>query len=216
MKGDFFSRLAEKTLGVAPIAKPDLMPVFVATPESAPINDAVPIVEETMGRSSRPNSMVSQRDGSPALDATESVDMRARARPAALESWRRAGDMPLADDEAIDRELDAPNHESRSVEFRQNHHTADVVEPESQRASREFTTRENISLEDRIAATMPTARSNSSRTLRSPAPAIHISIGRVEVRAVVASTPVRKPIERNPSARLSLDQYLRQRNEGRR
>jgi hypothetical protein len=216
VKNDFFSRLAEKILGVAPIAKPDLMPVLVATPESARVDGAVPIAEETMGRSSRPNSMVSQWDGSPVLDATESVNMRARGRRAARQIWRRAGDMPLADGEAIDRELDAPNHEPRSVEFGQNRDTADVVEPESQRARREFTTRENISLEDRITATVPTAPSNSSRALSSQAPAIHISIGSVEVRAVVAPTPVRKPIERNPSARLSLDQYLRQRNEGRR
>jgi hypothetical protein len=45
---------------------------------------------------------------------------------------------------------------------------------------------------------------------------VHISIGRIEVRAV---TPPAQPAARTPPAprpKLSLDEYLRQRNEGKR
>jgi hypothetical protein len=47
-------------------------------------------------------------------------------------------------------------------------------------------------------------------------PAIHVSIGRVEVRAVTAPAPRPSVPERRAAARLSLEQYLRERNEGRR
>jgi len=47
---------------------------------------------------------------------------------------------------------------------------------------------------------------------------IHVSIGRVEVRAVTptAGAPRERPRERHMAARMSLDEYLRQRNERRR
>ena len=45
------------------------------------------------------------------------------------------------------------------------------------------------------------------------APTIQVTIGRVEIRATVASTPARKPPAQAPV--MSLDEYLRQRNGGR-
>lgn len=47
---------------------------------------------------------------------------------------------------------------------------------------------------------------------------VHVSIGRIEVRAMTppASAPREHQRERRPAARLSLEEYLRQRNERRR
>lgn len=208
MKGDFFSRLAEKTLGVAPIAKPDLMPVFVTTPENVGISEPVSLSEETMRRE--------EQNRSPVSGMSESVDLGAGARETTVQSRRPAVNMSSSDDGVIDRERETRRHEPRSVEFRQNRYTADVVWSETPQVSGEFNTREKISLADRIAVTAPTAPFNSSRMPSSPAPPIHISIGRVEVRAVAAPTAAPKAIERKAPPRLSLDQYLRERNEGRR
>ncbi len=44
-------------------------------------------------------------------------------------------------------------------------------------------------------------------------PTIQVTIGRVEIRATVASTPTRKAPVKSPA--MSLDEYLRQRNGGR-
>ena len=208
MKGDFFSRLAEKTLGVAAVATPDLLPVFVATPESAAIYDAAPVVEETMRRS--------EHNGSPMSGRRESTNLTAPAPQGTVQSWRPTVDMHSADDEAVDREVETPTPELRSVEFREGRPRADSAERKSEQIRREFNTREKISLADRISSIAPAERSNPPRAVSGPAPAIHISIGRVEVRAVAAPTPAPKTIERKVPPRLSLDQYLRERNEGRR
>jgi len=48
------------------------------------------------------------------------------------------------------------------------------------------------------------------------APAIHVTIGRVEVRAVTPPAPAVKPRRAAPSPSLPLEEYLKQRNEGRR
>lgn len=54
----------------------------------------------------------------------------------------------------------------------------------------------------------------SRRQSETPAPEIHITIARVEVRATVSQTPTSKGAAK-PSA-MSLDEYLKQRREGRR
>jgi hypothetical protein len=47
-------------------------------------------------------------------------------------------------------------------------------------------------------------------------PAIHVSIGRVEVRAIAAPPPRSAVGERKTARGLTLEQYLRERNKGRR
>jgi hypothetical protein len=49
-----------------------------------------------------------------------------------------------------------------------------------------------------------------------PAPTIRITIGRVDVRAVVPATPAARPAPARPSPALSLEDYLKQREGGRR
>ncbi len=52
--GDFFTRLAERTLGLAPVVQPDLMPVLLPTTESEVVSDSLPRLEETRERTATP------------------------------------------------------------------------------------------------------------------------------------------------------------------
>ena len=54
------------------------------------------------------------------------------------------------------------------------------------------------------------------RAARAPVPPIQITIGRVDVRAVPLPPQRATVAERKAASRLSLEQYLRERNEGRR
>jgi hypothetical protein len=51
---------------------------------------------------------------------------------------------------------------------------------------------------------------------QTAAPAVRVTIGRVEVHAVLPSAPAPRIVERKAAARLTLEEYLRARNEGRR
>ena len=48
------------------------------------------------------------------------------------------------------------------------------------------------------------------------APSIKVTIGRIEVRAIQAAEPRRIQPSPSPQPRLSLDEYLRKRREGKR
>ena len=49
-----------------------------------------------------------------------------------------------------------------------------------------------------------------------PAPTIKITIGRVDVRAIMPAAPAPRPAPARPSPALSLEDYLKQREGGRR
>ena len=52
--GDFFTRLAERTFGLAPVVQPDLMPVLLPAAESEVVSDSLPRLEETFERTATP------------------------------------------------------------------------------------------------------------------------------------------------------------------
>jgi hypothetical protein len=56
----------------------------------------------------------------------------------------------------------------------------------------------------------------SPRLSQAASPAVQVTIGRVEVRAMLPPAPAPRIVERKAPARLTLEQYLRARNEGRR
>jgi hypothetical protein len=49
-----------------------------------------------------------------------------------------------------------------------------------------------------------------------PAPTIKITIGRVDVRAIMSAAPIPRPAPTRPSPALSLEEYLKQHGRGRR
>ena len=61
------------------------------------------------------------------------------------------------------------------------------------------------------------SRSNAVTPVDIPAPAVHVTIGRVEVRAITPQpAPIQRLPEKNTHSNQSLDEYLRERNQGRR
>ena len=211
---DFFSRLAERTLGMEPAARPDLAPVVspVMEKENVPLSareDAASTVawEEPVSQflerraDSIPESeaWVSRRErvGS-AHRAVQSSSVFVASDPhrrpqtfASVETHRGSIAAGEAAERAMPAEKNAPAMESTKAA----HFESAVALPMPQRVTQS----EAPSLERFTAAAPPT---------------IHVSIGRIDVRAVTApSRPAAS--ERRPS-RLSLEQYLRERNEGRR
>jgi hypothetical protein len=63
----------------------------------------------------------------------------------------------------------------------------------------------------RPAVTPAIALLDAGRAQAADEPTIQVTIGRVEIRATVAPAPARKPAGRPPA--MSLDEYLKQRNE---
>ena len=218
---DFFSRLAEKTLGVAPVVKPDLAPVF-ASSHSAAIAEAVSAQEEgtTIGRSApmsaaqpRPNSNFGQplaKDNSPPVQTRT------------LQTVLSSDDGPASPDRSaveIADEFTAPAV-APSLSRSAVREPAPVVDPwspgrtalESKAAERTTLTK----ITERIFAEPAVEFKPSPRLSQAASPAVQVTIGRVEVRAMLPPAPAPRIVERKAPARLTLEQYLRARNEGRR
>ena len=216
---DFFSRLAERTLGVEPVARPDLAPMVssVGDKEGAPLF----ALENTISASAR------RRDesGSPV------VERRAESLPA----------QPANDPTMFRREHGDRDHRavpSRSEFFAPDPQThAQVSESSTQREV-------SVAAEKSFERSTPTEVNSAPIEFPRPAvryetvvspmpqrlvqgeapqlervtpapPTIHVSIGRIDVRAVTPAPARASATERRPT-RLSLEQYLRERNEGRR
>jgi len=220
--GDFFTRLAERTLGLAPAVKPYLMPVFLTVPESPVVGDSSPRPEETLDRTSTPSRKSSPRGAdsiSQNMSTKESATIDGDAPQSTTQSWNHSVAVPARDGREVDWQLKAPNREPRAVESRTTHAKQNVVEIERNNVTPEFKTGEKTSsaeIRQWTHANAVTAQSNLSEARPTAAPAIQISIGRVEVRAAVQPAPMPRVVERKAPTRLSLEQYLRERNEGRR
>ncbi|HMF48280.1 MAG TPA: hypothetical protein VK603_06550 [Candidatus Saccharimonadales bacterium] len=220
--GDFFSRLAEKTLGVAPVVKPDLAPVFAAS-HSAAISEAVSLQEEgtttiksatTNAVQPRPNSNFGQqvvKDSSPPVPTRLLGSRPTSSNDGAASPDRSA--VEIADGFTVPAV--APSA-SRSAVPEQ----APVVDPLSlgktalESKAAEPTTLTKIS--ERIFAEPAVEFKPALQVSKMAAPAVQVTIGRVEVHAVLPSAPAPRIVERKAPARLTLEEYLRARNEGRR
>ena len=89
--GDFFTRLAERTLGLAPVVQPDLMPLLLPLAESEVVSDALPGLEPVLERGTTPASKAAPQDGR--FDKPEhryNGDRRSRRRSAAKLETRLA------------------------------------------------------------------------------------------------------------------------------
>jgi hypothetical protein len=220
--GDFFSRLAEKTLGVAPLVKPDLAPVFAAS-HSAAISEAVsPQEEATMTIKSaitnavqpKPNSTFGQplvKDSSPPVQTR-----RLGSRPASSHDGAASPDRSAAE---IHDEFTTPAVAPSALRAAVREQ-APVVDPWSlgrtalESKAAEPTTLTKIT--ERIFAEPAVEFKPALQVSKTGAPAVQVTIGRVEVHAVLPSAPAPRIVERKAPARLTLEEYLRARNEGRR
>jgi hypothetical protein len=207
---DFFTRLAERTLGVEPVARPDIPPLIGSAPE----RDSVPPSEPESGLAS-----ISAEGGTEPRIFDRSDKSWPLEKPhGPLEGRRQRAS---AEQQVFDNE---PPRASARVAFeaRDISSSDDGVggrrtqwkNPAATEVASLFARHEPViapTAPQRIALSEPRAFESSA----AAPPAIHVSIGRVEVRAVTAPSPP-NAAERRAPARLSLEQYLRERNEGRR
>lgn len=207
---DFFTRVAERTLGLTPAVKPDLPSVF--TP-AAPVE----ITQETISpqlKAATPH--VSTEDPAPRRPNEESAFQSIASRrhnPASLQFTHEPG---VVESRSSTPESTAPSVPAK-VLSRDLPFSLEQREPESAAAedSPAFET-----IQQAIATRPATSAASNMKTIvdnsHAPAPTIQVTIGRVEVRANMTPPPARKTPEKKQSPHLSLDQYLRERNGGRR
>ena len=211
---NLFSRLAERALGVAPVAQPDLPSMF------APLAPMELSTEMSAGSES---ARAERSDNAAPNAASQNTSTQPRpARPVGRARLDAEIPPPLVNvrqtksKSARDRFPFAAEDNSKSESGRVLDNSVD----HDRRASADEARPQSVSRETlvRQAACSAIADFASSSVERSetPAPTIQVSIGRVEVRAVTPPTPAPRVVEKKAPLLLSLDQYLRERNEGRR
>ena len=207
---DFFTRLAERTLGLAPVVQPDLMPLFPPLANSEVVSDALPGVEPSVERGTRPASKAAPQGGDSISSNIVTTENAARAVEVPQSSKPDWQSEPPMREPSMD---ESPRPVTRLMQS--------VVEVESSYGNPEFKTGElNPPAKFRQSphATAVVAQTEPSEAKPAATPTIQISIGKVEIRAVTPAPALgsQRPAEHRGNPRLSLEEYLRQRNEGRR
>ncbi|SOE87098.1 hypothetical protein SAMN05446935_7657 [Burkholderia sp. YR290] len=233
MMADFLTRLAERTLGTRPVIRPDIAPAIGPAPtidsparpspdgeESFAAAAMIPPVLQCMER----QPLAAERpvlDQLAAVAATkaesrppESVATHPHSKPRARE--------PALDDEGV-LPLPMPAHvNAQSMQGSQRsqglQRSQSIGEPSLQRG--QFAApaiHVAISPQTRVAASTAVPKSEAPNRVDSQASAVHVTIGRVEVRAIMPPSVPPQPLpDRKGSANLSLGAYLQERNRGRR
>lgn len=99
--------------------------------------------------------------------------------------------------------------------------TSDAPSPAAEARSQTVESEERRSERFAVAAIRPVARAAPAFSpslppaMAPPPPTIHVTIGRVEIRAVTTSAPTARTTLPATSPKISLDDYLKQRNGGR-
>jgi hypothetical protein len=123
---------------------------------------------------------------------------------------------PALDDKGVLPLLMPAQAEAQSMQGSQRSHS--IGEPSLQRG--QFAApaiHVAISPQTRVAASTAVPKSEAPNRVDSQASAVHVTIGRVEVRAIMPPSVPPQPLpERKVSANLSLGAYLQERNRGRR
>ena len=212
---DFLTRLAERALGVAPVAAPDLPPMFAPT--------AQPLEQST--------EVVAPRPTAARISADESRFSKARVENSTSQRpIHLAREYVRGSDELRSPLVNVGLVPSVAEDAAFSMHRPEQVAQAVAQAAGDSSSSAAVSMVPgavAVKARNETAPINTKPTLLSEAlvsspirgeavaPAIHVTIGRVEVRAVTAPAEPARPRERKAPPLLSLDQYLRQRNEGR-
>lgn len=232
---DFLSRLAGRTLGVAPIVQPVIAPRFApspAHPDSPPtieeFEDVIDATESTPRRvPSRSAALPAGRLGPSALvtdiDRDREEGAASAPRETSVGAAARTSDEPRARSDApeiaVHRLVKAPadqpswptQQEDPAAELSARPQADPRIEPIGWRLPRRAV--------DRYAVVPPITRgAPAAVAAESPAaaPVIRVTIGRIDVRALPApARPVPSPAAPRPPTP-SLDGYLRSRNQGRR
>jgi len=212
---NLFSRLAERALEVAPVAQPDLPSMF------APL---APMELSTEMRAGSESARADRSTSDNAAPTATSQNTSTQPQPVPpVGTARRDAEFspPLVNvrqtksKSAQDRFPFAAEDNSKSESGRVLDNSFD----HDRRGSADEARPPSVSRETLVRQAARPAIADFASTAARPetaAPTIQVSIGRVEVRAVTPPTQGPRVVERKAPPLLSLDQYLRERNEGRR
>ena len=207
---DFLTRLAERTLGVAQVVQPIIAPVFA--PEPALTREAFTVQHEERAL----EAPTREADQSAVIHRPQHFNQNVYAHPEHIKSIARGA---ATDQENLTRSH-VPAVESGIVPAQDAAAPTPSIVPST-------TIPGPTSNADSPGTSFPTNWTPFTRTdsealqalqqREAPAPSIRVTIGRIEVRAIMpAKEPAARPPTRRPGPKLSLDDYLKQQNGGQR
>ena len=228
--GDFFSRVAERALGYGAGIRPDFAPE--STVDSGRANRDISEGTRTLFREPRPVEATGTKPAVQpvALQLGEDESRQPEGRMEdTLESTSHQPALPKWDRSRVPPETEPVNAVRRNSNARHPPSVERSSRPTRKRLSpdNELPTHETVASVRQVIP-QPVASNRTAQVESAPEQVlaisrdtpqtIHVSIGRVEVRAVtpMAAAPRERPRERHTAVRLSLDEYLRQRNKKRR
>ncbi|MGZ5441102.1 MAG: hypothetical protein ACXW5U_05055 [Thermoanaerobaculia bacterium] len=230
---DYVSRLVQRALAPQTLLQPRLPSLFESGEGEAHAAPAVAAADPVQPRAPGPRAFVPQPAAAPEPAAIERERERevvqVRAEPRALDPPARVPQAaPVPAIAPAERTPSAPIRE-RSIAPEREIETRDVVttvENERTETLRTETLRtETLRTIERLVRTLPPRMRREHRTASSQqTPDVHITIGRVEVRAVApaATAETTRLVESRPLHRaspprpmLSLEEYLRERSRRR-
>ena len=224
---DFLTRLAERTLGVAQVVQPIIAPVFA--PEPAPTREVFTVQHEERAL----EAPTQETDKSAVGDGSSPIFPPAGGRSVPINRPLRFNQDVYAHPEHVEYIASGASTEQENL-TRSN---IPVVESAIVPAQGEAVPTPNIVPSTTIpgptsntaspGTSLPTNWTPFTRTdsealqalqqREAPAPSIRVTIGRIEVRAIMpAKEPTARPPTRRPGPKLSLDDYLKQQNGGQR
>mgnify|MGYP003576419487 FL=1 len=208
---DFFTRTVERALGLAPVVRPDLAPLLSP---SARAEGAQPAADFAAGEAAN----ISRSANRPAQPRPPVRDGRGEERFHEPTEEQDESPNPLQQeiDEtgrqrrggfAVERDLQTMA-EGEDIPFLRRQSDSAVA------VLRAFDAQRIVARPAQAAN--PAGEIPAVKDSGAASPAIHVSIGRVEVRAIAAPPPRSAVGERKTARGLTLEQYLRERNKGRR
>ena len=219
---DFFTRIAERTLGLGPIVRADLAPLF-ALPAQVESGGELAQSEHAVAANHSAPAETSPRRSEHPREPSQAARLRATAeQPVA--TMAEAGESPRGAAEFAGEAAELFRQQSfqsiAALDFQTTgRRTIDDWEQTKSDIPEEkglIAQREPVTVRPARNALWQTEMRALDRSASVAAPTIQVTIGRIDVRAVPA--PAQRPTvaERKIASRLSLEQYLRERNEGRR
>ncbi len=241
---DFLTRLAERTLGLVPVAQPIIAPMFapntlndipqglvqsngsqgaLVKTQASPAQETSPVFSKSdlMIEAKFPEMMTERNDNDIFKPISKSLD--SKGLPKSKHSKANISDRNEPDEPSTDVVISEQNQRNIQEPEHSLNAQKDVSGPRI--VLDELSTRYIPAVPEAHHAetftSMPYAhRKFRSQNVTAPAsssstPTIQVTIGRIEVRAI---TPPVAPAQRSrtPSPTLSLDDYLKQRNGGQR
>ncbi len=224
MMGDFFTRLAERSLGLATQVRPDYPAALAPLVEGAGLGESFSESAAPGPAPRAPSELAPSSAITAAAAVTPLGEVKTMGAPTPpVDAQDQAGESRFTGDATVvtspsvaERQLS----DARRVSPLSRQDAAVTAAPVDAKSPLTVAPAQRQkaatgAVEVQLPSSSPSPQWRPAVT--QPPPTVLVTIGRVEVRAVTPPPIVQqRPAERRVSARLSLEDYLRQRNEGRR